>query len=141
MSTFAAEAPLCAELAAIVPALIAAVLELAAIVCTVIAPVPVSMPIALSAVSPVCVMAMAPSSIMLPGLMTPAVAIPIAMVVSAVPGAGSDKDSVHEIARPVVAIGRAGVRIIIVITVLTNRRPRDIGMPNHHAYRAHSNSN
>jgi hypothetical protein len=129
------------DLAAAVPAGVAAVLELAAIVPTVVAAVRVSMPVAPAGVSTVCVMAMTPSTVMLPGFVTPAIAIPIAMVVSAVPRAGSDEDSVHEVARSVVAIRRAGVRIRVVVSIVTNRRPRNIRMPNDDAYRAHANSN
>ena len=141
MATFAAESPLSVDLAAVVPVAIAAVLELTAIVSTVISAVRISVPIALSAVAPVCLMAITPSTAMLPGFVTEPIAVPIAMVVPAIPGAGSDEDSIHEIARPVVAVGCAGVRIIVVVAVLTNRRLRNIRMPNHHTYRTYSNSN
>ena len=77
----------------------------------------------------------------IPTLVPPTAAIPIAMVIAVIPRAGSDEDSIHEITRSVVAVGCAGVRIIIVVAVLTNRRPRHIRMPNHNTYRANSNSN
>jgi hypothetical protein len=77
---------------------------------------------------------------LIPAIVPPTAAIPIAMVIAVVPRAGSDEDSVHEIARSVVAVGRAGVRRIIVVAVVTNRRPRNIRMPNHNAYGAHSDS-
>jgi hypothetical protein len=141
VAAFAVESPIRVDLAAVVPAGVAAILELPAIVPTVVAAVRVSMPIALASVTPVCIMTMAPSTAMLPGFVAEAVAVPIAMVVPAIPGARSDEDSIHEIARPVVTVGRAGVRVIIVVAVLTNRRARDIRTPNHNAYRSHSNSN
>ena len=88
-------------------------------------------------------MSIAPSAAgvrLIPALVPPTAAIPIAMVIAVIPRAGSDEYSVHVITRSVVAVGRAGVRIIIVVAILTNRRPCNVRMPNHNAYRAHSNS-
>jgi hypothetical protein len=88
-------------------------------------------------------MSIAPSAAgvrLIPALVPPTAAIPIAMVIAVIPRAGSDEDSVHEVARSVIAVRGAGVGIIIIVSILTNRRPCNVRMPNHNAYRAHSNS-
>ena len=76
----------------------------------------------------------------IPALVPPPAAIPIAMVIASGPRGGSDEYSVHVITRSVVAVGRAGVRIIIVVAILTNRRPCNVRMPNHNSHRAQSNA-
>jgi hypothetical protein len=82
----------------------------------------------------------AASIAVLPSLMTPTLTVPIAVRVAAVPRAGSDENPVRKIARSIVAIRRAGVRIVIVISVSADGRSGDIRMPNHNADRAYSDS-
>jgi hypothetical protein len=50
-----------------------------------------------------------------------AAVVPTATPISVIPGSRADEEAAYEPARSVVAIGRAGVGIIIVITPGTNR--------------------
>jgi hypothetical protein len=54
----------------------------------------------------------------------PAASVPSA---ATVPGAGADEDASGEPARAVVAVGRAGVRSVVVVTVGADRRGAIIG--------------
>jgi hypothetical protein len=45
------------------------------------------------------------------------VAVPMIAVVAAIPRAGADEDAAHEPVRSVIAVGGAGVRIIVVIAI------------------------
>lgn len=54
--------------------------------------------------------------------MTVVAATPIMRPVPAVePGAGTNEDAVHEVVRAVVAVGRAGVRIVAVVAISADR--------------------
>ena len=64
----------------------------------------------------------------------PASSAPAATPAPPVPGAGTDKHSATEPLRTVVAVGCAGIRSIIVVSVLTHRRPA-------HVARSHSDGN
>jgi hypothetical protein len=44
----------------------------------------------------------------------------------AIPGTSADKDSVREPARTIVAVGRAIIRIVLVITISADRRTSHI---------------
>jgi hypothetical protein len=66
----------------------------------------------------------------------PAMPVPIpgaAPIVAVIPGASADKDSTIEPARPIVAVRGAGVRVIRIIAVTTNRRTVGIAIiASHH---------
>jgi len=64
----------------------------------------------------------------------PASSAPAATPAPPVPRAGTDEHSATKPLRTVVAVGCAGIRIIIVIPVLTHRRPA-------HVARSHSDGN
>ena len=78
-------------------------------------------------------------------------AIPAASCISAIPEpcrvapviprARADKYAVYEVVRAVEAIGSAGVGIVIVVAIGTNRRPGYVGMTNNHTDWAHPHSN
>ena len=55
-------------------------------------------------------------------------AVKAAAVITVEPGASADKDAIHEPVRPVVAVGSAGVWIIVVVTIGTDRS-RSINWP------------
>jgi hypothetical protein len=59
---------------------------------------------------------------------------PAAAIESVEPRAGADKCSAHEIVRTVVAIGRAGIRRVVIIAIRANRRRPNVRRP-------HSESN
>jgi hypothetical protein len=50
-----------------------------------------------------------------------------------IPGPHTDEYAVHKPLRPVVAIRRTGVRIIVVVTIGTNRRWTDVSRANSYA--------
>lgn len=54
------------------------------------------------------------------------VAWPVAAVVRVVPGAGADEHAADEVVRPVIAVWRAGIRIIGIVTIDAIRRQSDI---------------
>jgi hypothetical protein len=78
---------------------------------------------------------------MIPAIVPPTAAIPIAMVIAVIPRASSDEDSVHEITRSVIAVRGAGIGIIIIVSIRADRRSCRVPGPNCHAHRANSNSN
>jgi hypothetical protein len=51
-----------------------------------------------------------------------AASIEAATVVAVKPGAGADKHAAYKVVRPVIAIGRAGIRVVAIITVGAHRR-------------------
>jgi hypothetical protein len=77
----------------------------------------------------------------IPALVPPTAAVPIAMVIAVIPRAGSDEDSVHEITRSVVAVRGAGIGTIIIVSIRADRRSCRVPGPNCHTHRANSNSN
>ena len=60
----------------------------------------------------------------------PAAGVPAGMTpIPVIPGPYADKYAVHKPLRPVEAIGRAGVRVVIIVAVGTNWRRTNIGLP------------
>jgi hypothetical protein len=51
-----------------------------------------------------------------------------ASVVALIPGANPNKHAINKVARPVIAIRRAGIRVILVITVWADRFRSPIGV-------------
>jgi hypothetical protein len=85
-------------------------------------------------------MSIAPSAAgvrLIPALVPPTAA----MVIAVIPRPGSDEDSVHEIARSVIAVRGAGIGIIIIVSIRADRRSCRVPGPNCHTHRANSNSN
>jgi hypothetical protein len=66
------------------------------------------------------------------------VAVAAAAIAPVIPGARTDKDAAREPARPVIAIRRAGIRIIRIVAPIAGRRTVSIGRGNHS--RTHSNT-
>lgn len=65
----------------------------------------------------------------------PGAAIIAASVVTAIPGSGTNKHASNKVAGPVITVGCAGIRIVAVVTIRTDRR-----RPNTGVHRAYSNA-
>jgi hypothetical protein len=79
------------------------------------------------------VISMSPASmavIAVTAVVAPAVAIVRTPVISrsiiaVIPGACADEDAANKVTRPVIPIGRAGIRIIVIVAIRANRRRSD----------------
>ena len=89
-------------IATVKPAAITATMESAA----------VSAPVAVAAMTVVSAVTVISAAIVATAAVESA-----AIVTAVVPGAGADEDAVDKVIRSVVAVGRAGVRIVVVVTV------------------------
>jgi hypothetical protein len=77
----------------------------------------------MSVTAPSCATVVAPS-------VTPAAATPVAVI----PGAGADEDSTYKPIRSVIAIGRARIWVIVVVSIVADWRGANVARTKSNAH-------
>src|SRR5947207_3397246 len=102
------------ESVAVAPASVAAS---PTVVATVASPIAMSPPIAMA---PIATPAVVPTTVVPTAIVrTPVIS---RSIIAVIPGAYADEHAADEVARPVKSIGRAGIRIIVIVAIRANRR-------------------